>query len=225
MSSDCGGESVSPAQTAEASVSGSIPTAATALDSLPIVLPNETTHDLVLCCRRCRQPLLRPANITAHERGQQGFSYRRQAKERERLGGAPTEEVEADESGAAGGDCTSYFLDEPLQWMRDASSDVEGKLNCPKCSTRVGVLKWAGAQCSCEWEAAASRHVTMPCCTWDKRAACEHARVREVPTGLRYYYDQRHCRRHVGQSCPPDIQEGCRRALVCEGPGVAARWL
>ena len=43
----------------------------------------------------------------------------------------------------------------PAAWPRprpttqEASSDVEGKLCCPKCAVRVGTLKWAGSQCSC----------------------------------------------------------------------------
>ena len=73
--------------------------------------PSSETHELVHCCRRCRQPLLRPANVTDHERGQQSFSYRRQAKERAVHGGA------ADAEGQGDG-CTSYFLAEPLQWMK-----------------------------------------------------------------------------------------------------------
>lgn len=85
--------------------------AAPAPDADVLVLPTAETHDLVLCCRRCRQPLLRPANLTDHDRGRQAFSYRRQAKEREQHGGA-------DDAGAAAAACTSYFLDEPLQWMK-----------------------------------------------------------------------------------------------------------
>lgn len=44
--------------------------------------------------------------------------------------------------------CTSIFLHEPADWMTDIS-DLEGKLACPKCSSKVGSFCWAGAQCSC----------------------------------------------------------------------------
>lgn len=30
-----------------------------------------------------------------------------------------------------------------------AGGEVEGKLSCPKCATRLGTYCWAGAQCSC----------------------------------------------------------------------------
>jgi len=45
--------------------------------------------------------------------------------------------------------CKSLFLKEELPWMGDIGSAVEGKFTCPKCSTKIGHIKWAGAQCSC----------------------------------------------------------------------------
>jgi hypothetical protein len=44
--------------------------------------------------------------------------------------------------------------------LQGQSEDVEGKLVCPKCTTRVGSLKWAGTQCSCK-QVAALDNVTM----------------------------------------------------------------
>lgn len=46
------------------------------------------------------------------------------------------------------GTCQNYFIAQPLPWM-DGCSDVEGKLHCPKCKTKVGHYSWTGAQCSC----------------------------------------------------------------------------
>jgi len=46
--------------------------------------------------------------------------------------------------------CTSYYL-EPMEWM-SSLNQIEGKLNCPKCSCRLGSWNWSGLQCSCgEW--------------------------------------------------------------------------
>lgn len=45
------------------------------------------------------------------------------------------------------GDSTDHSI---VPGVQDAAADVEGKLNCPKCGSRVGVLKWTGNQCSCE---------------------------------------------------------------------------
>lgn len=94
--------------------------------------------DGLFSCRRCRAPLFRAADLSEHEAGQHEFAYRR--AEKSRRGGA-----------AGTGDCTSYFLREPLRWMAGVatSGETEGKLACPKCATRVGSLRWAGMQCSC----------------------------------------------------------------------------
>lgn len=45
--------------------------------------------------------------------------------------------------------CESLFLADGLHWMGDISIAVEGKFACPKCCTKIGHWKWAGAQCSC----------------------------------------------------------------------------
>jgi hypothetical protein len=120
--------------------SPSEPTTAPAPPSVSFVpLPNATTHDLIYCCRKCRAPLFKPSQLASHEPSQHDFSYRRMAKDRE-----------ASKATELTAECTSYFLEEPVQWMKEASEDVEGKLNCPKCAARVGLLKWTGNQCSCE---------------------------------------------------------------------------
>ena len=41
--------------------------------------------------------------------------------------------------------CQNIFLSEPLPWC----GTNEGKLSCPKCSSKVGLWKWIGTQCSC----------------------------------------------------------------------------
>ncbi|KOC65958.1 Dual specificity protein phosphatase 12 [Habropoda laboriosa] len=46
--------------------------------------------------------------------------------------------------------CTKILFVEPLAWMPDITHNVEGKLNCPKCSTKLGSFSWiAGSQCPC----------------------------------------------------------------------------
>lgn len=45
--------------------------------------------------------------------------------------------------------CSSLFLKEGLNWMGNISTAGEGKFSCPKCHTKLGHWKWAGAQCSC----------------------------------------------------------------------------
>jgi len=44
--------------------------------------------------------------------------------------------------------CQSYFLREGVARL-GAMSDIEGRIMCPKCSTKMGNWHWSGAQCSC----------------------------------------------------------------------------
>ncbi|QSL65098.1 hypothetical protein MERGE_002403 [Pneumocystis wakefieldiae] len=47
--------------------------------------------------------------------------------------------------------CAHFFL-EPLAWMKSEldNGNIEGKLNCPKCSSRIGKYAWQGMTCSCK---------------------------------------------------------------------------
>jgi dual specificity phosphatase 12 len=91
----------------------------------------------VFSCRRCREVLFSKSDLVEHEPNPaHSFSHHRLMKEQS-LGEAPVVT------------CSSFFLAEPQGWMK--SDDVEGKIVCPKCSARVGSLKWAGGQCSCEF--------------------------------------------------------------------------
>lgn len=49
--------------------------------------------------------------------------------------------------------CESIFLSNPMTWMNqkvmNSNNIIQGKLNCPKCSTKIGSWNWSGAQCSC----------------------------------------------------------------------------
>ena len=48
--------------------------------------------------------------------------------------------------------CSSLFLEEPPATLVVKDHEQEGKLNCPKCDTRVGQWSWIGSKCSCgEW--------------------------------------------------------------------------
>jgi dual specificity phosphatase 12 len=45
--------------------------------------------------------------------------------------------------------CSSLFI-EPVEWMAPLLVGVkDGKLLCPKCSSRIGSFDWSGSQCSC----------------------------------------------------------------------------
>lgn len=52
--------------------------------------------------------------------------------------------------GAFGPRCMHFFV-EPVAWMRPEleKGQLEGKLQCPRCSCRVGAYHWQGMKCSC----------------------------------------------------------------------------
>ena len=47
-------------------------------------------------------------------------------------------------------ECAHFFL-EPQDWMRATidEGDLDGKLECPKCASKVGGYAWQGLRCSC----------------------------------------------------------------------------
>lgn len=48
--------------------------------------------------------------------------------------------------------CTSVFLSLPPTWLEFIGEELEGKLYCRKCKSRVGSWSWIGKKCSCnEW--------------------------------------------------------------------------
>mmetsp|Transcript_4090 Transcript_4090/g.4737 ORF Transcript_4090/g.4737 Transcript_4090/m.4737 type:complete len:173 (-) Transcript_4090:83-601(-) len=91
----------------------------------------------VFCCKRCREPLFDKRNTSKHAEGQQQISRRR--KQKDKISNNGTKLMESS--------CMSYFLLEAVNWM--PVSEVEGKIVCPKCSTKCGNYTWSGAQCSC----------------------------------------------------------------------------
>mmetsp|Transcript_2588 Transcript_2588/g.2824 ORF Transcript_2588/g.2824 Transcript_2588/m.2824 type:complete len:197 (+) Transcript_2588:3-593(+) len=88
-------------------------------------------HDKTqFACKRCRTLLCSEDDLEdpPHTKAQQTFNRNRTT---------------------SSSSCNSIFLAEGLDWMGDISTSMEGKLCCPKCTTKLGLWKWAGTQCSC----------------------------------------------------------------------------
>jgi dual specificity phosphatase 12 len=86
-------------------------------------------------CRICRTILWGEDDLEdpPHEPSRHQFSYRKQQPY-----GMNREST-----------CQSIFLHSGMPWMGDISVDYEGKFCCPTCGSKLGIWKWAGAQCSC----------------------------------------------------------------------------
>jgi len=85
-------------------------------------------------CRTCRRLLFTIDDLMPHQVGKHSIAFHKRDK-----GNA----IAADQIV-----CSSYFLQEPLQWMGNLE-ESEGKICCAKCNFRVGFWKWDGLQCSC----------------------------------------------------------------------------
>lgn len=44
--------------------------------------------------------------------------------------------------------CSHFFIQEQV-WIKAQEGHLEGIINCPKCSIKVGTFNWAGLKCSC----------------------------------------------------------------------------
>lgn len=81
------------------------------------------------CCRRCRTCLFDTTALLEDHHGVNGVN-------------------------AHSSRCTSLFVEEPPSYVDVGDGTLqEGKINCPKCGSRVGSWSWIGSQCSCggEW--------------------------------------------------------------------------
>lgn len=46
--------------------------------------------------------------------------------------------------------CTQIFFVEPMSWMKEVVNNVEGKLYCPTCKSKIGSFNWVMAsKCTC----------------------------------------------------------------------------
>ena len=113
--------------------------------------PVHLRHDpdqITFACKRCRTVLFREHELEdpPHSKSAHLFSIRKVRNH----------------GGTHRAGCQSYFLQPDCDLMRqDNSGSYEGKLNCSKCSHKVGQWTWSGAQCSCgTWVTPA---IQVPC--------------------------------------------------------------
>ncbi len=93
--------------------------------------PNTTRF----ACKICRTILFSECDLEdpPHSKSQHSFSYRKAKHGANR----------------STNQCQSVFLAMGMDWMLGVNDAAEGKIVCPKCSAKLGLFKWHGAQCSC----------------------------------------------------------------------------
>ncbi|XP_033643181.1 dual specificity protein phosphatase 12-like [Asterias rubens] len=103
-----------------------------------------TEAQTVYKCRKCRRAVFFQSMVLAHitGKGQTSFSWHKQMHPLA-VTTSPSSTMDSSIS------CTSLFV-EPVKWMEPLLVGcLEGKLCCPKCSSRLGSFNWSGLQCSC----------------------------------------------------------------------------
>ncbi|XP_034194324.1 dual specificity protein phosphatase MPK-4 [Osmia lignaria lignaria] len=116
--------------------------------ALATVHPEPTVYR----CKKCRRIVASASNILPHlPREKQiwrHISSKRSSKQ-SKVSRDPVEPSKREEQQPVEF-CTKILFVEPLAWMPDIIHNVEGKLNCPKCGTKLGSFSWiAGSQCPC----------------------------------------------------------------------------
>lgn len=97
---------------------------------------SETANqEILITCKKCRTPLAKSSQLLTHsppDMSSHQIYFKNQL---------------------AHNSCTHYFLKDPLKWMGlnkdEESGPIEGKLNCPGCTSKIGGFSWKGSRCSC----------------------------------------------------------------------------
>ena len=115
-----------------------------AASSTPVCTPTEPMAT-VYTCRKCRCLLFLHEDLMTHTASQQTFSYKKKKKDRKATATATMSNASPSTNKKQADECGVHFLHLPTEWM----SESEGKIHCPKCTTRLGSFSWSGSQCSC----------------------------------------------------------------------------
>lgn len=111
---------------------------------------------LVYRCRKCRRIVALASNILPHipkespkwtdPRLTELLQY---SSGKVKYRSAETPGTPQEDRGPVDACRETYFI-EPLGWMTEVPHQQQGKLNCPKCSTKLGSFSWImGCQCPC----------------------------------------------------------------------------
>ncbi|XP_066584358.1 dual specificity protein phosphatase MPK-4-like [Prorops nasuta] len=116
--------------------------------ALTTIRPEPTVYR----CKKCRRIVASVSNVLPHSTHEKQvwrhISTKRTTKEKLKESPAAVEKKKEEKKSTEL--CNKTYFVEPLAWMPDITHNVEGKLNCPKCNTKLGSFSWvAGCQCPC----------------------------------------------------------------------------
>ncbi|XP_033229283.1 dual specificity protein phosphatase MPK-4-like [Belonocnema kinseyi] len=117
---------------------------------LATVRPEPTVYR----CKKCRRIVANASNILPHAPKEQQIwrhvSTKRHDKPPKQIKCLQMPESATQEEQKTAEICMKTYFIEPLAWMPEITHNVEGKLNCPKCNSKLGAFSWiSGCQCPC----------------------------------------------------------------------------
>ncbi|AMD20927.1 HDR185Cp [Eremothecium sinecaudum] len=105
---------------------------------------DDVSNMTAIRCKKCRQRLALSSSFIKHtpptRESSEGHFIRKAAGSRRII------DIQQSQ------DHCSHFFVEPLSWMKEelqGKQELEGKFNCPNCSSKVGGYNWKGSRCSC----------------------------------------------------------------------------
>ncbi|XP_060567203.1 probable dual specificity protein phosphatase DDB_G0281963 [Ruditapes philippinarum] len=105
-------------------------------------------------CKKCRRALFKSSSLLPHTEGQgeAAFDWRSKIPANKRPA-CDTDEKQEDTV------CSRSLFIEPVQWMAGFVNQLEGKVMCPKCDSKLGSFIWYGERCPCGTWVAPAFHI------------------------------------------------------------------
>lgn len=100
-------------------------------------------EDSLFKCRKCRHPLFRRSGFLTHNEGEGEAAFDWRSKLSKHQSSDSSKVVNTNSV------CDKSIFIEPVRWMKDKIQVPEGKLECPKCSAKIGSFLWYGQRCPC----------------------------------------------------------------------------
>ncbi|KAI8968317.1 protein-tyrosine phosphatase-like protein [Mycotypha africana] len=133
----------------------------------PLTSASDQKKFKALRCKKCRRMLVGSEHVVDHEagKGQLSFSYHKRNSDINITTATTSATAESEVNTSLNtvnaslnpllaslaihnNTCSSYFI-EPMEWQDGLIDEVQGRIDCPKCHSKLGSYNWAGDQCSC----------------------------------------------------------------------------
>lgn len=119
---------------------------------------NNPEEDDCYKCKKCRLYLFPTSQVVPHIKSFEQArlnSWNKMLSYYKQLGHtAKTDDKEEQE-------CRKELYIEPQDWFKERLEELNGKINCPKCDTKIGSFDWCGSKCSCETWVTPAFHISI----------------------------------------------------------------